>query len=241
VRTAFAGFPRSCRFRAAARAVGQAGAPAAAAPVRARARTNELDAGKRWPMIGGVGEPAELWLPGRGSLGGSRVRSGGVVSHPPIRPLARWRGHDRAIRGPGCSVSSPSAGRGPAQANLRARPEPGDLLLVCHRVPSGAVGAAAGGGIACPASVSRCQARVSSLRATAVVAIFFPRRLAMAGRWRRTVASAWRSAPPRTAPSAATPSPCFPDVPVVGDAVAAAHGRWRARPRTPACAPTQTG
>ena len=30
------------------------------------------------------------------------------------------------------------------------------------------------------ASVSRCQARVSSLRATAVVAIFFPRRWAMA-------------------------------------------------------------
>ena len=32
-------------------AVGQAGAPAAGAPVRALARTNELDAGEWWPMI----------------------------------------------------------------------------------------------------------------------------------------------------------------------------------------------
>src|SRR6266536_4507951 len=60
--------PVSCRRAA----VGQAGAPAAVAPVRARARTNELDAGKRRPMIGGEEEPAGLWLRGRGvSLGGS--------------------------------------------------------------------------------------------------------------------------------------------------------------------------
>src|SRR5580700_5822652 len=41
---------RVSRRRAAA---GQAGAPAAVAPSGARARTNELDAGKRWPMMGG--------------------------------------------------------------------------------------------------------------------------------------------------------------------------------------------
>ena len=48
-----------------------------------RARTNELDAGKRWPMIGGEEEPAGLWLPGRGvSLGGSpgAVRRSGLTS-----------------------------------------------------------------------------------------------------------------------------------------------------------------
>src|SRR5207244_5552382 len=39
-------------FRAVARVRGQAGAPAALAPVRARARTNELEAGQRRPMIG---------------------------------------------------------------------------------------------------------------------------------------------------------------------------------------------
>jgi len=38
-----------CSGRRAVR--GRAGAPAAVAPVRARARTNELDAGKRRPMI----------------------------------------------------------------------------------------------------------------------------------------------------------------------------------------------
>ena len=37
-------------------------------------------------------------------------------------------------------------------------------------------------GLAGPGAWSRCQARVSSLRATAVVAIFFPRRFAM--RWK---------------------------------------------------------
>src|SRR4029077_18793371 len=45
-----------------------------------------------------------------------------------------------------------------------------------------------------------------------------------AGRRARTLGSAWRSAPPRTAPSAATPSPVWRDVPVVGDPVAAADG-----------------
>jgi hypothetical protein len=64
----------SCR-RAAA---GQAGAPAAGAPVRALARTNELDVGERWPMIAseeslpGCGlpwmrRPLGCWLPGVGA------------------------------------------------------------------------------------------------------------------------------------------------------------------------------
>jgi transposase len=43
-------------------------------------------------------------------------------------------------------------------------------------------GVAGGGAVACPGSVSGCQARVASLRAMAVVAIFFPRRLAMLAR-----------------------------------------------------------
>jgi hypothetical protein len=112
--------PGSCR-----RAVpGPAGAPAAWAPGKALARTNELDAGKRRPMIGS--EESACWL--RGLLGWCRwlvppVRvAGGVVSHAPIRRLPLCGGrHDRAIRGPGCSVRSSSAAW-PAHAILRARP-----------------------------------------------------------------------------------------------------------------------
>ena len=105
-------------FRAAARAVGQAGAPAAVAPVRARARTNELDAGTRWPRIGGE----ERSACGCGLPGGCGVRRSGSHIHPfGARP---GRGHDRAIRagllsqfvergwaGSGCSSSSPGAWR----------------------------------------------------------------------------------------------------------------------------------
>ena len=46
----------------------------------------------------------------------------GVVSHAPIRSACRGAGgHDRGIRGPGCSVRSSSAA-GPAHAQMRARP-----------------------------------------------------------------------------------------------------------------------
>ena len=77
--------PVSCRRAT----VGQAGAPAAVAPVRARARTNELDAGERRSMIGGEEELAGCGcrggFAGVGSPGGAW--SCGVVSHPPIRAL----------------------------------------------------------------------------------------------------------------------------------------------------------
>ena len=83
--------------------------------------------------------------------------------------------HDRAIRGPGCSVRTASAA-GPAHAGPRARPglaTPPGLSPRCDR-------RWAAGSASQSASVSRWQARVSSLRAIAVVAIFLPRRLAMA-------------------------------------------------------------
>src|SRR5207247_7841394 len=99
-------------------------------------------------------------------------------------------------------------------------------------------GAAGCGAAACSASVSRCQARVRSLRATAVVAIFFPRRLAMAGgEWGVPLGGLRRLAQHPAQPRRAL----FGDVPVVGDAVAAADGRWWARPTTPVCAPRRTG
>src|SRR6185312_7425220 len=70
--------PMPCLCRCVVR--GQAGAPAVVASVRTRARTNELEAGKRRPRIGSEEKPGGCGcgLPGvRGS--------GGVVSHPPIR------------------------------------------------------------------------------------------------------------------------------------------------------------
>jgi len=182
-----AGFPRRCRVSCRRAAVGQAGAPAAVAPVRAWARTNELDAGERRPMIGGEEQPASrLWLPGRGCWGGSPELCGLAewVSQPPIRPPA-WAG-----------AMTMSSGARAAQSVRRARR--GRLRMIYELARAGrpfrarhgaAVGGVAGCGAAgCSASVSRCQARVSSLRATAVVAIFFPRRLAMA--WTGISASA---------------------------------------------------
>jgi hypothetical protein len=108
---------------AVARSRGQAGAPAA--PRRqARARTNELEAGKRRPMIGSGEQPPagmRAWKRSLGWFPGSRV-AGGVVSHAPIRRPACWRAaHDRVIRGPGCSVRSSSAAK-PSHAITRARP-----------------------------------------------------------------------------------------------------------------------
>jgi len=152
----------------------------------ADSRTNELDAGKRRPMIGGRGRagPARVGVAlGRGSPGlvprvGGVWRSGSH-SHPFGRP-----------RGPGAMTVL--SGDRAAQSVRRARQ--GRLRMIYelarglatppglfHRVPVWAADAALGCGMGVrSASVSRCQARVASLRATAVVAIFFPRRLAMA-------------------------------------------------------------
>ena len=55
------GFLAGAGFRAAARPWVKLERPQPVAPVRARARTNELDASKRWPMIAG-----EESLPGCG-------------------------------------------------------------------------------------------------------------------------------------------------------------------------------
>jgi hypothetical protein len=172
--TVLVAFPRRCRVSCRRAAVGQAGAPAAGAPIRARARTNELEAGKRRPAIGNEEGPGACrgGLPGDAQAGGVGLTS---THSAPARAAGR---HDRAIRGPGCSVSSSSAA-GPAQGILRARPGPGDPPA-CHLRCFSGGRAVAGCGAARSASVSRCQVRVRSLRATAVVAIFWPRRAAMA-------------------------------------------------------------
>src|SRR6266496_5200958 len=98
-------------------------------------------------------------------------------------------------------------------------------LRACHRIPIwGAAVVVAWQIVVASASVSRCQARVSSLRATAVVAIFFPRRLAMA--WKPAAncgGSLGRLR--RLAQHPAQPHRAFlGDVAVVGDAVGAADG-----------------
>lgn len=75
--------PGSCRRAA----PGPVGAPAARAPGRAPARTNELDVGKRRPMIGS--EESGCWLAGAGVVpvglvpGGVRGRRSGLTcTHP---------------------------------------------------------------------------------------------------------------------------------------------------------------
>jgi hypothetical protein len=63
--------------------------PQRQAPVRARARANELDVRKRRPMIAGEESLCLVVDAGQGCWGLSPVgvrSSGGVVSHPPIRP-----------------------------------------------------------------------------------------------------------------------------------------------------------
>jgi hypothetical protein len=135
---------------------------------RAAARTNELDAGKRREILGG-GEGFGY----AGSRAGSRCVAGGVVSQAPIRRRAGVRAAAMTMcPGPGCSVRRSSAAQAPAHAARTSVPgawRPSRL----HGCRGGAPAPAA-----CM-SESRCQARVSSLRAIAMVAIFFPRRLAM--------------------------------------------------------------
>src|SRR5262249_37137010 len=119
----------------------EGGAPALPlAPVRARARTNELDAGERWPMIAGEESPLGCGLPGTGGGwlpgGGARVRRGGLTSTHSAARLGGdhdhvFRGPGYGFRGPGDSVRTSDTGRSPAQDVLRAHPGPCD--------PSGAV------------------------------------------------------------------------------------------------------
>src|SRR5215467_16368624 len=100
---------------------------------RAAARTNELDAGKRRPIIEGEEEPAGGWRMRKGDLA-APVRGWSEWSH--MHPFGTCLGagcHDRAIQGPGCSVRSSSAVV-PAHATVRARPGPGDPLRVGEQV-----------------------------------------------------------------------------------------------------------
>jgi hypothetical protein len=154
-----AGFPRRCRVSCRRAAVGQAGAPAAVAPVRARARTNELDAGERRPMIGGGEQPASRFMVAWAGFawGGSPELCGLAewISQPPIRPPGR------------AGAMTMSSGARAAQSVRRARR--GRLRMIyelararrpfraCH---GAAVWGVAGGGAAgCSASVSRCARR----------------------------------------------------------------------------------
>ena len=179
----------------------QAGAPAAA---QRRGRTSLT------PASGGRSSRARKgagcgWLV-RGRVLVPGCVAGGVVSQAPIRRRARRAGgcHDH-VSGDRAAQSGDRARRWRRlMPHERAHPGLGDPPGL-HWPPAAAWRWRRR--LAC--SASRCQARVSSLRAIAMVAIFFPRRLAMAGRWRRTPGTAWRSAPPGSGPTAARPSPAW--------------------------------
>jgi hypothetical protein len=106
--------------------------------------------------------------------------AGGVVSQAPIRRRACVRGgcHDH-LSGDRAAQSDDRARRWRRlMPKERAHPGLGDPPgLGCAAVAVLASGAAGPGA---RAVASRCQARVSSLREIAMVAIFVPRRLAMA-------------------------------------------------------------
>jgi hypothetical protein len=108
---------------------------------------------------------SRVWFP---------VLADGVISQAPIRRRPGMRAAAMTMcPGPGCSVMRSSAARAPAHA-ARAS-SPGAWRPSClHDRCSGVLASAA-----CICD-SRCQARVSSLRAIAMVAIFLPRRLAVA-------------------------------------------------------------
>ena len=100
---------------------------------------------------------------------------GGVVSQAPIRRRACVRAAAMTIC-PGTGLLSQMIERGAGAGSCRWGERARGLATpaVRHGRRSG---------VAIPAacmSVSRCQAWVSSLRAIAMVTIFFPRRLAMA-------------------------------------------------------------
>jgi hypothetical protein len=173
--TAMRLFPDSCRLSGCRVVRGPAGAPGAASR---RGRTS-------WtPGSGRRSSEARKRGSRRGWRGwGSLVSPGCVAEWSHMHPSGTCRGggcHDRVIRGPGCSVRSSSAAR-PAHAVLRAYPGLGDPSRLVTRIPClGADVVVACTSAVRSASVSRCQARVRSLRAIAVVAIFLPRRRAIA-------------------------------------------------------------
>ena len=98
-------------------------------------------------------------------------RSGLASTHPAPRQRAGGC-HDHVS---GTGLLSQMIERGAGAGSCRRASSPGAWRPSRLHGRRGGVPASA----AC-ISVSRCQARVSSLRAIAMVAIFFPRRLAMA-------------------------------------------------------------
>ena len=138
---------------------------------RAAARTNELDAGKRRKILEGEeGLVAVGFVRGRVRVPG-RV-AGGVVSQAPIRRRAGVRGgcHDHVS---GTGLLSQMIERGAGAGSCRVASAPGAWRPFRLHGRRGVAGSVAS------MSASRCQARVSSLRAIAMVAIFFPRRFAI--------------------------------------------------------------
>jgi hypothetical protein len=152
--------------------------PAAARPgsswsarSRAAARTNELDAGERRKILEGEEGAGCGWIVrGRVCVPGCGGRSGLTSTHP--APRLRAGGcHDHVS---GTGLLSHVIERGAGAGSCRRASSPGAWRPSRLHGRRGGVLASA----AC-ISESRCQARVSSLREIAMVAIFFPRRLAM--------------------------------------------------------------
>ena len=177
-------FLAAAGVRAAARPGSSWSARSLKAPVRApgederagcwRAAADDRERGRAWGwwlLVAGVGGSAG-WFPGRAwSAEWSHVHPFGAC--------------------PGAGAMTVTSGDRAAQSGHRARQ--GRLMRFCElaRGLAAPLGRwphhAAGGGVArawgCAArsaSARRCQARVRSLRAIAVVAIFLPRRWAMA-------------------------------------------------------------
>ncbi len=139
---------------------------------RAAARTNELEAGKRRRIIGS-GEGVLTGAGFEGLCGCSRAwLAEWSRKHPSgVGPCELGRRHDHVF------------GDRAAQSDDRARPVAGSCRE--SELARGWVTLLVGGfavlqAWAAWAPASRWQARVSSLRAIAMVVIFFPRRWAMA-------------------------------------------------------------
>ncbi len=141
---------------------------------RAAARTNELDAGKRRKIIEGEeGAGCGLAYAGVVCVFPARGRRSGLTSTHPA-PRRRSGGCHDHVSGDRAAQSCDRARRW-ASGSCRRASSPGAWRPSRLHGRRGGVLASA----AC-ISDSRCQARVSSLRETAMVAIFFPRRFAMA-------------------------------------------------------------